>query len=120
MKAHEAPAAPIACTLGAGAYWKRLAWIAELNRAALQSSRREGSRLILTYSADARGRVRDMVRRERQCCAFLDFELSEDEKGLTLVIAAPEAAWDTLDAVFDPFLTGSTAGSGCGCVTEAQ
>lgn len=42
MKAHESRVEPIACTLGAGAYRERLAWIAELNRSALQSVRREG------------------------------------------------------------------------------
>ena len=115
MEAQKSHAAPIACTLGAGAYQERLAWIAELNRSELQSSRREGARLILTYGPGAGRRIREMMRREHECCAFLGFELNEDEKGLTLVITAPEAAWDALDAVFDPFLTGSNPGSGYAC-----
>jgi hypothetical protein len=119
MKAPETTTAPIACTLGAGAYQERLAWIAEFNRSALRSSRREGARLILTYDPSAAVRVREMVRRERQCCAFLGFELREDENNVTLVVTAPEAAQDALDAVFDPFLTGSNSAGGCTCATAA-
>jgi hypothetical protein len=48
-----------------------------------------------------------MIRREQECCAFLDFELSENEKGLTLAITAPESVRDTVDALFGPFLTGA-------------
>ena len=118
MKPHEAPTEPIACTLGAGAYRERLAWITELNRSALQSVQREGARLTLVYDRRAGERVREMVCRERECCAFLGFELNEDGNGLMLVITAPEAARDALDALFDPFVTGSNA-SGCGCACAA-
>jgi hypothetical protein len=119
MKTPESRAEPIACTLGADAYRERLAWIAELNRPALQSVRREGAELVLTYDPHAGGRVREMVHREQECCAFLDFKLFEEEKGLTLVITAPEAAREALDAVFNPFLTGSKSSGGCGCTTVA-
>lgn len=119
MKAPETTTTPIACTLGVGAYQERLAWIAELNRSALRSSRREGARLVLTYDPGAAARVREMVRRERQCCAFLDFELREDENNTTLVVTAPEAAPDALDAVFDPFLTASHSAGGCTCAPSA-
>lgn len=94
MKAREVPTEPIACTLGAGAYQERLAWIAELNRSALQSVQREGARLILAYDPRADERVREMVHREQECCAFLGFELNESEKRLTLIITAPEGARD--------------------------
>jgi hypothetical protein len=120
MEAQESHAAPITCTLGAGTYQERLAWIAELNRSELQGSRREGARLILTYGPGAGRRVREMIRREQECCAFLGFKLTDGEKGLTLVITAPEAAWDALDAVFDPFLTGSNPGGGCACAPASR
>ena len=120
MKAHEAPTEPIACTLGAGAYRERLAWISELNRSALQSVQRDGPRLILAYDRPAEERVREMVRREQECCAFLGFDLNEGENGLTLIITAPEAARDALDALFDPFVTGSNSSrGGCACATVA-
>ncbi|AGK59729.1 hypothetical protein HYPDE_40303 [Hyphomicrobium denitrificans 1NES1] len=117
MKVPESSVIPIACTLGTGAYQERLVWIAELNRAALQSVRREGARLVLTYDPRAGARIREMVRREQECCAFLALELNEREKSLTLAITAPEAAHDALDALFNPFLTGSKSSGGCGCTT---
>lgn len=121
MQAREVPIEPIACTLGAGAYQERLAWIAELNRSALQSVQREGVRLTLAYDRRVEERVREMVRREQECCAFLCFELNESEKRLTLVITAPEAARDALDGLFDPFLKGSNSNvGGCACATGAR
>lgn len=120
MKDPETSTAPIACTLGAGAYRERLAWIAELNRTALRSTRREGARLTLTFDRSAVGRVREMIHRERQCCAFLDFELCEEENNATLVVTAPEADQDALGAVFDPFLTVSNPTGGCTCAPAAS
>lgn len=121
MKAHETPKEPIACTLRAGAYRERLAWITELNRSALQSVRREGPRLTLAYAQGAADRVREMICREQECCAFLDFELDEGASELTLVITAPEMARDALDAVFDPFVKGSNSSAGgCACAARAQ
>ena len=107
MDAHQSPPAPIACTLGAGAYQERLAWISEINRSALRRAQRDGARLILTYDPHVAARVREMVRREQECCAFLRFELDEGADELTLVVTAPEAARDFLNAIFDPFVAGS-------------
>lgn len=112
MNAHESAPAPIACTLGADVYQKRLAWIAELNRSALRGVRRDGARLILTYDPRVAIRVREMVRREQECCAFLQFELNEGGDRLTLVITVPDAARGALDAIFDPFVTGSKSSVG--------
>ncbi|HET9818949.1 MAG TPA: hypothetical protein VFP92_07300 [Rhodanobacteraceae bacterium] len=121
MKCHESDTEPIACTLDAGAYRERLAWIAELNRSALQGVRREGARLTLTYDPGAIVAVHDMVRREQKCCAFLRFELNEDENKLTLTIAAPESAAYAFDALFDPFLAGSSADDDrCACAVAAR
>ena len=120
MDAHESPSAPIACTLGAGAYQERLAWIAELNRSALRGARRDGARLILTYDPRVATRVREMVRHEQECCAFLQFELNEVRNDLMLVVTAPEAARDVLDVIFDPFVTGSKSSGDCGCATVGQ
>lgn len=82
---------------------------------------REGARLILAYDPRAFVGVREMIRREQKCCAFLDFELKEDEKELTLAITVPEAARAALDTIFDPFLTGLDPNSGgFGCARAAQ
>ncbi|TAN02449.1 MAG: hypothetical protein EPN36_16815 [Rhodanobacteraceae bacterium] len=120
MKAHESPTEPIACTLDADAHRERRAWIAELNRSALRGVRREGARLILTYDLQACGGVREMVHREQKCCAFLRFELHENENAVTLAITAPDRAGDTLDALFDPFLTGRNAGDDCTCAVATR
>jgi hypothetical protein len=95
--------APIACTLESGDFRQRLAWIAELNRDALRAQRRDGLRLELTYAPTALDRVREMVAREQDCCAFLTFDLQEEPDTVRLVIEAPENARDALDAVFEPF-----------------
>lgn len=118
MADRDSAETPIACTLGSGAFQDRLAWIADLNRAALRDARRDGTRLILTYRPEDGDRVREMVRRERQCCAFLAFEMNDGANGMTLTVEAPEVARDALDAVFDPFLSGSLSDASCGCSTK--
>jgi hypothetical protein len=107
--------APIASTLGPGDFRQRLAWITELNRDALRAQRREGLRLELTYAPAAFDRVREMVAREQDCCAFLTFDLQQEADTVRLVIEAPEHARDALDAVFEPFQAHESAVSVCGC-----
>jgi hypothetical protein len=107
--------APIACTLGPGDFRQRLAWIADLNRDALRDQRRGGLRLVLTYAPAALYRVREMVAREQDCCAFLTFDLQQEAETVQLVIEAPEDARDALDAVFEPFQVREPAAAVCGC-----
>jgi hypothetical protein len=85
MHATTAEAAPIACMLDAGDFKKRIAWIADLNRRALVGSRRDDLRLELTYAPHAIQDVRELVRREQHCCAFLDFDLRQDDDAIRLV-----------------------------------
>jgi hypothetical protein len=106
--------APVACTLGAGDFRQRLAWIADLNRDALRAQRRDGLRLELSYAPAALDRVREMVARERDCCAFLTFDLQQEADAVRLVIEAPDGARDALDAVFEPF-EARESGAVCGC-----
>ncbi|WP_159587658.1 hypothetical protein [Chelativorans xinjiangense] len=113
-------AEPIACTLEAGEFGKRLDWIAELNRAALLDVQRKGLRLILTYRGEHADRVREMVRQEQQCCGFLGFDLREGEGRVTLVIRAPESAADALDTIFEPFLQDSSRSGGCACAAASS
>ena len=109
---------PIACTLQSGDFQERVNWIADLNRDALRSHRREGLRLELTYTRAALDRVREMVAREQDCCAFLKFHLQSEAGSVRLVIEAPEHAGDMLDAVFEPFLAGEATANYCGCSTS--
>lgn len=107
---------PIACTLGAGDFEARVAWIAELNAASLLSHRRDALTLELTYRPQARDQVRQMVAQEQACCVFLDFELREADDAIRLTITAPEGAREAADTVFEPFQAKSpAAAAGCGC-----
>jgi hypothetical protein len=84
---------PIACTLAAADIRKRLGFIADLNRAALRATRQSGLTLELDYDPSAADRVRDLVRLEESCCAFLRFEMQDRSDVVRLrVIAPPEAA----------------------------
>jgi hypothetical protein len=115
MTVTKSEPAPIACTLGPGDFRQRLAWIADLNRDALRAQYRDGLRLELTYAPAALDRVREMVARERDCCAFLTFELQREADTVRLVIQAPEDAREALDAVFAPFQARGPAATVCGC-----
>ena len=66
------------------------------------------------YSADAAQRVRDMVRKEQDCCAFLTFDLDEPPGEIRLTIKAPEGAREAADMLFGQFLA-SAARTDCGC-----
>lgn len=111
----KAGSAPIACTLNPGDYKTRLAWIADLARDALRSQTRCDLQLELTYSVDAVQRVREMVRKEQDCCAFLTFHLEERPDEIRLTIKAPESARGAADMLFAQFLPSAEARAGCGC-----
>ena len=96
--------APIACTREPGDYRVRLGWIAELARDGLLGVSRNDLRLELRYAREVADRVREMVRKEQSCCAFLDFELAEDDRGVRLTITAPERARDVADGLFEQFV----------------
>jgi hypothetical protein len=107
---HDEP--PIACTLGGADLEDRAAWIAALNGRALRARARADLRLELSYGPDALADLREMVRREQECCAFLAFDLRVEGEVIRLVIEAPEAARGIADALFALFERGIT---GCGC-----
>jgi hypothetical protein len=94
---------PIACTLAPGDYLARLVWIAKLARDALRGSERRDLVLELRYALDAADRVREMVRKEQACCAFLTFDLQETPEEIQLMIRAPEGAQRALDMLFGVF-----------------
>jgi hypothetical protein len=96
---------PIACTLTAGDLRDRLAWISTLNRDALRGYDRADLILRLRYAPPAMQHVRNLMRQEQACCAFLTFEIHEQPDEVTLTIKAPERARATIDALFEPFLS---------------
>lgn len=84
--------APIACTLGAGEFRERLAWIAALRRDALLKWTWSGLTLTLCFAPHATERVHELMRREQACCPFLRFELQEQAGEVRLVVTVPEGA----------------------------
>ena len=101
--------APIACTLQPGDYGERIAWIAELARDGLLGVSRDDRRLELSYALRVADRVREMVGKEQSCCAFLDFQLAEDHRGVRLTITAPERAGNVADALLEQFVPASAS-----------
>jgi hypothetical protein len=114
-----AEASPIACTLASGAHKDRMTWIGALTRDALRSHERRGLALELRYALEARDRVREMVRKERACCAFLTFDLREESDEIRLTITAPETAREAADTLFAQFVAGAPASSACACAAAA-
>lgn len=57
--------------------------------------------LYLVYAKEAADDVREMVRKEQDCCAFLRFDLSVGKDEVHLMITAPEAAREAADMLFD-------------------
>jgi hypothetical protein len=98
---------PVACTLQGGRYEDRLAWIAELARDGLRSHERRDLVLELRYAAHVIDRVGDMVAKERDCCAFLAFNIDESADEIRLTIAVPERARDVADLLFEQFVPAS-------------
>ena len=106
---------PIACTLTAADHDARLRLIADLNREALKAHERRDLRLELAYARKAGERLRELVRMEQECCAFLHFELAEAGNEIRLTITAPERAREAADTLFGQFLPAATANAGCAC-----
>ena len=98
-------AAPIVCTLTPGNFKSRMEWIGDLARDGLTAHRRDGLTLHLTYALAAADRVREMVRQEQECCAFLGFAVREDAGAMRVTITAPETARETAEMLFQQFVT---------------
>lgn len=62
----------------------------------------EDGSLVLVFrgSDELRGAVRDLVRREKECCPFFEFALSERGEELTVVARAPAEARELLEDLF--------------------
>jgi hypothetical protein len=90
---------PVVCSLGAEDLEQRLAAIGELGAESLIDHRQDGGRHLLRFRSDSRTRERleDIIRAERECCAFLDLTLEEAGDDLILSVAAPEAGQATAD-----------------------
>lgn len=100
---NEIEEAAIACTLQADDFKSRAAWIRGIAERHLTKSMRSPLTLYLVYGPEAADDVREMVRKEQECCAFLRFDLSVANDAVHLLITAPEAAREAADMLFDHF-----------------
>jgi hypothetical protein len=117
MSSQESP--PIACTLTSGDFQERLTWIADLNREALLKHNRSDLTLTLVYDRQAIDRVRELMRHEQTCCAFMSFQLDETADMVRLTITAPEEAREAADLLFEQFVPSENQRDLCACGTGA-
>jgi hypothetical protein len=107
--------APIACSLNPAEFSIRRARIADLNRTALASYRRDDLRLELSYAIEARPQVLEMVQAEQTCCAFLTFEVREEHGAVRVIVEAPERARDAANSILEAFYSTAPSQGACGC-----
>jgi hypothetical protein len=115
---HAAEVPPIACTLEPAALRERLELIRRVTNQSLLNHRLDGNTLHLFYRPTAQADVRAIMEAERECCAFLGFDLVETPDVVELRIEAPggiglDARW-----LFDQFLPAAAAvgaANPCGC-----
>lgn len=100
---NEKTDAPIACTLDAVDFKTRTAQIEAIASRYLRHVSREPLAIELTYAHEALPELRDLVRKETECCAFLDYDLKDSRDGVHLRITTPEVASDVADTLFAHF-----------------
>ena len=116
--------APIACTLPGPQLRERLTTIAELAQRMLLSHEQEGRVLRLRYVSSAAEELDRVVAQERECCAFLDFELVRRSDAVHLIITAPAGAEEFASVLTSHFLGKAQAqvegcSPSCGCSSVA-
>ncbi len=93
---------PDACTLPTAAQPLRQAEFATLCSTAVRHQERIGPgqlRLTLSRDADLASAVRDLADREKECCSFFEFAVTETDGVVTLDIEVPAAQTAVLDGV---------------------
>ena len=90
---------PIACTLTPAAMADRGEWLRRLGASALLAGERRDARLELRFRAAAEDEIRRWVRAERECCAFLSFDLESVDDEVRLAIGGPPGAEPVLDGL---------------------
>jgi hypothetical protein len=89
----------IACSLTPGEYAQRLREFRRLFATSLQDSRRAPTRLYLRLDAATahESTVRDLLRREQECCPFFTFDVQPDGDVLLVEAHVPDGADECLD-----------------------
>ena len=115
------PTKSTACALSPRDQNAALAWIGDLNAAALRTHRRDDLVVTLTYAPQARVRVLQMIREEQECCDFLDFRINDAPEAITVTIAAPESARAQIEPIFDALSNAPAACDvACRCATKSR
>jgi len=92
---------PIACTLDPGAMPDRLAdWRALLDQAKSRTTALDGAFRVEFNDGVELGELARLVLAEQQCCAFLAFAITVDERGIALEVRAPADATDIVANLF--------------------
>jgi hypothetical protein len=91
---------PIACRLGVDAQVTRRGEAVALMQRSLRGREPIEGGLRLRFSGDSEPELRDLLRREEECCPFFSFSLSEGETGVVLEATAPPEARGLLDELF--------------------
>jgi hypothetical protein len=72
-----------------------------LGRALVRRERTSGGLLLRFHDLpEIDASVRDLARREKECCPFLEFSFAHRDGALELRVTAPAEAQDLLEAVF--------------------
>jgi hypothetical protein len=92
---------PIACTLTAGEQLERLTEFRRLFSAALRHMKREPSRLELALDSSkvTEPGVRDLLRREHECCRFFTFAVESMGGEIRVSAEVPDEAQGWLDGL---------------------
>ena len=111
---HADVSVPIACTLDAQELKSRFAEISALAGRALLHHEQDGRTLHLRYGLGAAAQLERLVAQERQCCAFLQFDLHRTPDAVHLDITAPAEAGEFAPLLYAHFV-GRAARLDCAC-----
>jgi hypothetical protein len=89
----------IACSLSPGDYAQRLREFSKLFATSLRDARREPTRLhlVLDAATASEDQVRDLLRREQECCPFFSFNVEAAERAVRVEAGVPDGAGECLD-----------------------
>ena len=84
----------LACSLSPAEYAERLRAFRRLFAVSLQQVRREPTRLQLRLAADTAGEadVRELLRREHECCPFFSFTVERTADFVAVETVVPDGA----------------------------
>jgi hypothetical protein len=99
------PDLPIACTLRAVDYQRRLRAVRRVGFAALVSAdeRPDGATLRFRNSPETRRQLDEIIAAERACCPFLSLTVDEAGGQLTVEVTAPPEARPVVNDLIDSF-----------------